>query len=144
MSRIYKEGQGKWSRSLLAVIVLIGTILGLAQLHGALPRWDDVRIPGIGFALDPRYLIHAPILILAGYLAFRLFNHPRTADFLIDTESELKNKVTWPSRKEEVNSSVVVVVTVFVLAVVVFALDTVFELTINQFWYDMLPRWLGR
>lgn len=137
MSRIYKEGQGKWSRSLLATIVIIGAFLALAQLHEALPRWESVRIPGIGFAIDPRFLIHAPLLIAAGYFAFRLFNQPRTADFLIDTENELKNKVTWPSRKEEVSSSAVVVIAVFLIAVVVFALDTVFNIVIHKGWYGL-------
>ena len=31
--------------------------------------------------------------------------------FLIETEAELKNKVTWPTRKETTNNSIVVVVT---------------------------------
>ena len=49
-------------------------------------------------------------------------------DFLIDTESELKNKVTWPSKEEEVNASVVVVVTVIVMMAFIVTVDFLFSI----------------
>jgi preprotein translocase subunit SecE len=135
MSRIYKEGQGKWSRAILAAVILLGTVLLLAQLNEALPNWGTTNLPIIDFSLDTRNFVHAPILVLAAFLAYRVFNHPRTADFLIDTETELRTKVVWPSRKEEVSSSIVVIATVLVLGVLVFALDTVFNLIVHRGWY---------
>ena len=58
----------------------------------------------------------------AGGLRFRVVNMPRFADFLIAVEAEM-NKVSWPSRSELVRSSIVVLITIFVLAVVLFAYD---------------------
>ncbi|MBN1443274.1 MAG: preprotein translocase subunit SecE [Planctomycetes bacterium] len=87
----------------------------------------NVTIPWIGFQLDYRYLIHGPLLIAAAVFAYWLFNRPVTADFLIDTESELKNKVTWPSQKEEVNASIVVVIMVLLIAFFIFVVDNVFR-----------------
>ena len=69
-------------------------------------------------------LLEGPLLIGALVLGVWLFNRPHTADFIIDTENELKNKVTWPSRREEVNASLVVVVTVIIMLVFIFAIDS--------------------
>ena len=124
MTRIYKEGQGKWSRGIIAGLIMLSAMFALKQLHDSLPESvETITVPLIGFKLDYRFLIHGPILIGAAVLAYWLFNRPATADFLIDTENELKNKVTWPSRKEEITSSIVVVVTVIVLGTFIFAVD---------------------
>ena len=123
MWRIYKEGQGKWTRGLLAFMVAIGAIFAVASLHNALPVKPRLTVPFFNWSLDYRNLFEAPILIGAVILGVWLFNRPVTADFLIDTENELKNKVTWPSRKEEVNASVVVIITVLIFGVLVFSVD---------------------
>jgi preprotein translocase SecE subunit len=138
MARIYKEGQGKWSRSVLVVVVLLSAIFALKQFHGALPSDRDLKVilPLIGFALDYRFLIHGPLLIGAAVFAFWLFNRPATVDFLIETESELKNKVTWPSRKEEVNSSIVVVITVLIVGLFIFGWDLLLK-WLSDVWYGL-------
>jgi preprotein translocase subunit SecE len=125
MWRIYKEGQGKWARGVVVFAIMLGAVLALVQLHGALPVREDWTIIG---TLDYRYLVHGPLLIAAALLALWLFNRPNTADFLIETEGELKNKVTWPSQKEEVNASIVVVVTVIVVSIFIFLIDQLFSL----------------
>ena len=66
-------------------------------------------------------------MIGAAALSLWLFNRPATADFLIDTESELKNKVTWPSQREEVTASIVVVVTVILLSLLIFGFDNLLK-----------------
>jgi preprotein translocase SecE subunit len=123
MWRIYKEGQGKWARGLLVLVVMLAAVFALHQLHGYLPVKRDWAILGV----DWRFVIHGPILVLASLLALWLFNRPHTADFLIDAENELRNKVTWPSRKEEINASVVVVATVVILGVFIFGMDMMFK-----------------
>ena len=52
-----------------------------------------------------------------------MVNGPRFADFLIATESEMK-KVSWSSRAELVGSTVVVIVTVLILAAYIFGVDS--------------------
>lgn len=124
MWKIYKEGQGKWSRGLLAFAVAIGAIFAAVSLTDALPQRGEFRVPFVSWSLDYRYLISGPLLVAAAVFGVWLFNHPPAADFLIDTENELKNKVTWPSKKEEINASVVVVVTVVVIGVFILFWDS--------------------
>lgn len=128
MWKIYKEGQGKWSRGLLAFLIAIGAIYTVVAMHESLPSRESFQLPVVSWSFDYRYFIEGPILVAALVFGVWLFNHPAVADFLIDTENELKNKVTWPSRKEEVNASVVVVVTVALLSVFIFLVDSVFAL----------------
>ena len=49
-------------------------------------------------------------------------NRPRLVDLLIETEAEMK-KVSWPSRQEAWNSSVIVVITVVVMMGLLFFYD---------------------
>lgn len=134
MWKIYKEGQGKWSRGLLAFIVGIGAIYAVSALHGWIGERGSFVLPFVSWDFDYRFLIEGPVLVAALVFGVWLFNHPRTADFLIDTENELKNKVTWPSKKEEINASVVVVITVVIIGVFILAVDSLFLVVHNWFW----------
>jgi preprotein translocase SecE subunit len=129
--RIYKEGQGKWLRGSLAAIIALGGIFGVRSLHNQLGPLL-FSIPGINWQFDGRLFIEAPILI--GVLAWGvyLYNKPKVVDFLIDTENELKNRVTWPSKKEELNASIVVVVTVVITMFFIFTADQL--LTVIKKW----------
>ena len=133
---IYKEGQGKWSRGILVAAIMLGSLFALAQLHSMLNEGAKVTIPYLGFKLDYRFLIHGPLLIAAALFGNWIFNRPATADFLIDTENELKNKVTWPSRKEEISSSIVVVVTVIVLGTFIYLVDLGLGV-LQKLWYGV-------
>jgi len=53
-----------------------------------------------------------------------ILNRPRLVDLLIETEAEMK-KVSWPSRQEAWNSSVIVVVTVVIMMGLLFTYDFV-------------------
>lgn len=123
MWKIYKEGQGKWGRGLLAFSVAIGSVFTVWSLHDALPVRERITIPVFSWSLDYRFLFEGPLLIGALIFGVWIFNHPPAADFLIDTENELKHKVTWPSKKEEINASVVVVVTVIILGGFILGID---------------------
>ncbi|UCD05605.1 MAG: preprotein translocase subunit SecE [candidate division WOR-3 bacterium] len=46
-------------------------------------------------------------------------------DYIKNVYYEMR-KVTWPTRSEVTNSTIVVVVISFIVAVIIFALDTVF------------------
>lgn len=130
MWKIYKEGQGKWARGLLMFIVGLGALYFVQSLHQMLPRasepWEL-----LGWTFDYRWLFEAPLLVIAVAFGVWMFNHRSTVDFLIDTESELKNKVTWPSKQEEVNASVVVVVTVIIMMIFIVTVDFIFSLGRN-------------
>jgi preprotein translocase SecE subunit len=122
--KIYKEGQGKWGRGILAFAVGLGALYAVASLHDSLPTLPKSTI--LGWSFDYRYLIEGPLLIGAVIFGVWLFNHASTVDFLIETENELKNKVVWPSRQEEINASIVVVTTVVLLMAFIVGVDFIF------------------
>jgi len=129
--RIYKEGQGKWLRGSLATIVALGGIFAVRSLHNQLGPLR-FSIPGINWQFDGRLFIEAPLLIAVLAWGVYLYNKPKVVDFLIDTENELKNRVTWPSKKEELNASIVVVVTVVITMFFIFTADQ--ALTVIKKW----------
>ena len=138
MGAIYKEDQGKVARIILVTVILLGAVFALQQLHGYMPKVPDWKLFGLidenGLALgvlDWRYVVHGPLIVLAIMFAYSQFNRPKPAE----TENELKNKVTWPSRKEEISASVVVVVTVLILSVFIFGVDYFMKLFSEGLFY---------
>ncbi|HVU90399.1 MAG TPA: preprotein translocase subunit SecE [Pirellulales bacterium] len=69
-----------------------------------------------------RYLLPLALVFGGVWLAFRAVNVPRIADFLIAVEAEM-NKVSWPSRTEMFRATLVVIFTIFGLAVILFGYD---------------------
>lgn len=112
---IYKKGQGRYTRIITFVSVMVLAVAGAAALSDKLAGIS----PYIRFGV-PTALVGA-----LGLLMFWLMNRPKTADFLIATEGEMK-KVSWSSRKEVVGSTKVVIVTTFIMAALLFAVDLLF------------------
>lgn len=83
-------------------------------------------IPGVNIAVDitPRLItsiaLAISLLLILGYLCFR---HKKLSDFFIDTESEMR-KVAWPTKSEVVQSSIVVIIAIFILGVYLFVVDS--------------------
>jgi preprotein translocase SecE subunit len=75
-------------------------------------------LPNVRFTLPPL------LFALGLWLSWRLVNMPVFADFLIATEAEL-NKVSWTTRKRLMQDTVVVLVTVALLAIFILITDTV-------------------
>ena len=109
----------------------MGTAAG-AALVGVLSAnfiYSDLR-PRIPFLANPDHPSRAmwmALLFLVGFglFAFWVINRPRNADFLIQTDSEMK-KVNWTSRKELMGSTKVVIIFMFLIAFLLFAFDIVF------------------
>jgi preprotein translocase SecE subunit len=74
--------------------------------------------------LMPSVKFTLPLVMLVGavWLAWRIVNMPAFADFLIATESEL-NKVSWTTRQRLVQDTIVVLVTMVLMAVFLFVVD---------------------
>ena len=74
--------------------------------------------------LLPSVQFTVPLLLLAAslWLAYRVVNVPVFADFLIATEAEM-NKVSWTTQKRLVQDTIVVLVTVILMAFYLFAMD---------------------
>lgn len=80
---------------------------------------------------DPLYLQAAGVGVLmlvgAGVTYWYTGVKPRTVDFLIATDGEMK-KVNWSTRKDVINSTWVVLLWSVLLACTLFAVDTLFAL----------------
>ncbi|MDG2222498.1 MAG: preprotein translocase subunit SecE [Rubripirellula sp.] len=71
-------------------------------------------------------LLPGLLLFCGAWFGFRVVNWPRFADFLIAVEAEM-NKVTWPSKDELVRASIVVMFTIFFLAIALFSFDVIWQ-----------------
>jgi preprotein translocase subunit SecE len=117
---IYKRSQGRITRQ-----ATFGAIV-LMVAAGCWSLWYFMD------ATQERYrMAIVAVVMLAGvFLAFRLVNMPRFADFLINVETEM-TKVSWPTKTELVRTSGVVMVVIFGMTGVLFA-------------YDLILQWLFR
>jgi preprotein translocase SecE subunit len=78
--------------------------------------------------LLPSVQFTVPLLMLAAgiWLAWRVVNVPVFADFLIATEAEM-NKVSWTTQRRLVQDTIVVLVTVVLMAFYLFSMDVMWK-----------------
>ncbi len=122
-STVYKPNQGRIVRQLTALAIWVVVALGCWSLYGSLR----------GGLESGSYLIPAipAVALMAGlWFGFRVVNWPRFADFLIAVEAEM-NKVTWPSKDELIRASIVVILTIFILAISLFLFDVMWQAIFN-------------
>ncbi len=110
---IYKRSQGRIARQVTFGALAATIAIGCWRLSENL---DQV-------AGEVRFGVPVILLALGVWAAYRVVNFPNFADFLIAVEAEM-NKVSWPTRGELSKASLVVLITIFVLATVL----TVFDL----------------
>lgn len=113
---VYKPNQGKLVRQLTFAALALALFFGCWQLL------DYMRASG-GPA---QYAVPGVLLLIGGWIAYRLVNFPQFADFLISVEGEL-NKVSWPGRAEVVRSAIVVIFVIFFLAALLFGFDLLWQ-----------------
>jgi preprotein translocase subunit SecE len=117
---VYKPSQGRVVRQVTALAIWVVVALGCYRLSIALRgmfspsnAWMESAIP--------------LVLFFAGaWIGFRLVNWPRFADFLIAVEAEMA-KVSWPAKPELIRASIVVIVTILILAITLFLFDVVWQ-----------------
>jgi preprotein translocase subunit SecE len=115
-TELYKPNQGWYAR--------VWTGVGLAGLLGAgIWRYHNVSLAD---ASTPMVRLGVPTLLvlLLGWFIFRVLQFPPFVDFLIATEAEM-NKISWTSREDLKRATAVVLVTVFLMAVFLFGVDTI-------------------
>lgn len=118
---IYKKGQGYWTR-LCTALAAAGIVLFTAWfIYATLPPY----IPWL--ASHRKWLIGIDLcfIVIASLLIWRIINKPRTVDFLIATDTEMK-KVNWTSREELAGSTKVVIFFMVAMAATLFVLDILF------------------
>lgn len=118
---LYKRSQGRIARQVTFFVLLVVVLAGAWSLKEFL--FERV-------SLAVRFASASLVTMLGVWLSYRVVNLPRFADFLIAVEAEM-NKVSWPSRSELARSSAVVMITMFGLALVLFAYDVVWRLLLE-------------
>jgi len=121
--KIYKRGQGKYTRlcTAFAVATIVG--LGCLQLYNKLQAADWLSQRAVLWVAT---MVPAGLFVGLGLFVFWLVNKPSVANFMIAAEGEMK-KVSWSSRKEVAVSTFVVIVVVVVSAVILYVTDLSFQ-----------------
>lgn len=125
---LYKPGQGYMTRMVSAIALGVLVFLGVSWLWEQLApiRFESVEtvyIQGAASVLT---------IVLFGILGWILIGrNPRSVDFLIATEGEMR-KVHWSSRREVFGSTWVVIVLTLFIAVYCYLFDLVFQFFFNQ------------
>ena len=120
-SGLYKRNQGRMVRQITCLSIWIVAAVAAWRFHALflLPMMQD-GLRAIS------YLIAVGIAALGCWFGYRLVNWPKFADFLISVEAEL-NKVSWPTQKELVRASLVVIFTILFMSAILFAYDALWK-----------------
>ncbi|QDU06166.1 preprotein translocase subunit SecE [Gimesia chilikensis] len=110
---LYKRNQGRLVRQLTAIGLVAVAIFGAYSLYNVLP---------LGMSAGLQKGIAVGVVVVSAWLAYRLVNFPRFADFLISVEAEV-SKVTWATKEQLWRSTTVVIVVMFLLAFLLLAFD---------------------
>ena len=115
----YKRSQGKVARNitLYAMMAMVGVGVWLLSSRG------DTELQ--------KYVTPLILLAIGWWISFRIVNLPKVADFLISVEAEM-NKVSWPDRSELWRASIVVIITIFFLAALLFTYDIVLKAIMSK------------
>lgn len=126
--KIHKRDQGGYTRLGFAALILLFGIFVVYHWHDfCLSQADN----GFGQFMTHEYfgflslsivtdvlILAAAILVVVRYVG----SHEKAAEYFIETESEMR-KVSWPTKDEVKGSTAVVIVVMFSLALIIFALD---------------------
>ncbi len=116
---VYKPNQGRIVRQLTALTIWIVIGLGCWALYSTLRSNMETGSKAV-------LIIPGACLLAGAWFGFRIVNWGTFADFLIAVEAEM-NKVTWPSKDELVRASIVVIFTIFFLAIALFTFDIIWQ-----------------
>jgi preprotein translocase SecE subunit len=116
---VYKAGQGYYTRMGTVIFVALVAMLGI------LWAWDylkAIRIDGVNelYVAATGAIVVGAVITFVAYLY--VFVKPKSVDFLIATEGEMK-KVNWSTRREVMGSTTAVIVTAVVLTVFCYTID---------------------
>jgi preprotein translocase subunit SecE len=122
---LYKRNQGRITRQVTFGAIAVIAAVGCWKMSVELETYDWFGSVARSLGTEIGLLsltVAGVVFVLATWIAYRLVNMPRFADFLISVEAEM-NKVSWPTRPELMRASLVVLFTIFFLAAVLFMFD---------------------
>lgn len=130
---LYKRNQGRMVRQLTCLAIWFFVVAGVWRCHQLYLSKFFASLSGPTTnnapATSQLLLGYLAAVLLAGagiWFGYRLVNWPRFADFLISVEAEL-NKVSWPTQKELVRASMVVIFTILFMSILLFLYDAIWR-----------------
>jgi len=134
----YKSMLGQRVRRLtiLGILLIGGSGVYTMWSHATLPQGDwvlNLPFTDATVTLLPTVRFTAPLLLLAltGWFAWRVTNMPTFAEFLIATEAEM-NKVSWSTRRQLTQDTIVVLLTTFLMTAFLFSVDVFWGWSLSQ------------
>lgn len=125
---IYKGRQGRIVRQMTCLAVWLLFWFGAWQLFEILRSGFFESVRGVPWVV---YGLPIAFAAFGTWFGYRVVNWPKFADFLISVESEM-SKVSWPTKTELYRAAIVVIFTMAVLAVVLFAFDIFWQFVFEQ------------
>ncbi|ARN56601.1 preprotein translocase subunit SecE [Sedimentisphaera salicampi] len=114
---IYKRGQGYHTRLWTSLACFALACWGCYRLSEMLTMTGNPWI---------EYMVPAAVLAGLSWLIYSVQNKPNFADFLIESEGELK-KVSWSSRAQIIASTMIVISVVVIISLLLGAVDIGFR-----------------
>ena len=136
--KLYKPGQGMLVRWIAFGLVSLMVLFGCNSLYHFVAARSDwwmtviFTFPVVDLAVTYGFVISLAVAALLCFVAYVFVpNHPRCAEFLIETEGELK-KVNWPPRHEFLGSSFIVILSVMIISLYLMLVDFVLGRTVQE------------
>lgn len=114
---IYKSGQGYWTRMLSAIGAGMILAVILAWLWQEMTVISDPRTQTIARVVTAVLLVGG-----LGSVIFWIMNKPNIVDFFIATDAEMR-KVNWPTRREIIGATWVVICGTLLMALLLWIVD---------------------
>ena len=137
--KFYKKGQGMISRIIAWIFLGAFAMFGCISLYSFIDKVDYsvtpervtfwgtelLKIPFFDLTIYLGLIISILLFALLLFIIYMfIINRPANADYLIETEYELR-KVSWPPRHEYWGSSLAVIVSVIIMGVFLVVIDQV-------------------
>lgn len=136
----YKPEQGRLARMavfwMLWLLILYGCTSFRYVLDGWLPESMSAKMFSLPVLGDVTWNVLIALILIPAATAFLLIrnlNRPKIADFLIETEGELR-KVAWPSFVETRGASIVVIACVLILMAYLAGSDWLLGSLLDRVW----------
>jgi len=126
--QIYNKQEARNSR------VFLGIVLGAAFLFAAYEVWSGWSQNSFGtivrYPISWGDVLAGTLIVIGAVATFVVINTPKVVDFCSSVESELR-KVTWPTGRQVVNATVVVLVGILIVTVALVAWDFVISTALS-------------